>query len=176
MIFLIYSDEQKRQHIRELQEYLYAISFYDEDIIRVIPDGIYGRETSLSVRSFQTEYGLPVTGEADKNTWEKIVEIYREYISLPPYPIDVFPSPTFVLNKEHNGSLVYILQAMLRDIYKTYNNIPNINVTGIYDDATMNAIKSIQQIANINPTGLTNRLTWNVIVMMYTHLNNDFKY
>lgn len=173
---MIYSQDQQRQHIREIQEYLYSISFYDNDIIRVIPDGIYGRETSLSVRSFQTEYGLPVTGEVDKQTWEKIVEIYREYVALPPYPIDVFPSPTFVLNNEHSGSLVYILQAMLRDICMTYSNIPNIKITGIYDENTINTVKAIQQIANISSTGFTNRLTWNIIVMMYAHLNNDFKF
>lgn len=173
---MIYSQDQQQQHIQEVQEYLYAISFYDSDIIRAIPDGIYGRETSLAVRSFQTKYNLPVTGEVDKQTWNKIVQIYREYIALPPYPIDVFPSPTFILSKEHKGSLIYILQAMLRDICLTYTNIPMVKITGIYDTSTMETVKAIQQIANLNQTGLTNRLTWNIIVMMYNHLNSDFKY
>jgi peptidoglycan hydrolase-like protein with peptidoglycan-binding domain len=173
---MAYSDEDKRQQIREVQEYLYAISFYDDNIIRVIPDGIYGRETALSVRSFQTEHDLPVTGEVDRQTWDKIVEVYREYVALPPYPIDVFPSTMFVLDQNRSGSLVYILQAMLLDIYKTYKNVPQVNVNGTYDDITVETIKRIQEIANLNVTGLTNRTTWNVIVTTYNHLDNDYKY
>lgn len=173
---MIYSDEQKKEHIREIQEYLYAMSFYNDNIIRVIPDGIFGTETSLSVRSFQTEYDLPVTGEVDKDTWNKIVKTYRDYVALPPCTIDAFPSPTFILSNEHKGTLVYILQAMIKAIGLTYDNIPNIKVTGIYDDDTATAVKFIQQIANLNPTGFTNRLTWNVIVMTYSHLDDEFKY
>lgn len=173
---MIYSEEQKKEHVRELQEYLYAISFYNDNVIRVIPDGIFGTETSLSVRSFQTEYGLLVTGEVNRDTWNKIVSVYRDYVALPPCTIDAFPSTNFILGKERKGSLVYILQAMVKAISLTYGNVPNVNVTGIYDDDTALAVKTIQQVANLNPTGLTNRLTWNVIVMTYSHLSEEFKY
>jgi peptidoglycan hydrolase-like protein with peptidoglycan-binding domain len=65
---------------------------------------------------------------------------------------------------------------MLLDIYKTYKNVPQVNVNGTYDDITVETIKRIQEIANLNVTGLTNRTTWNVIVTTYNHLDNDYKY
>ncbi len=50
---MAYTNEDRRNHIRELQRYLYSLSFYDETMPQVVPDGIYGRETALAVRAFQ---------------------------------------------------------------------------------------------------------------------------
>jgi len=49
---MAYTNEDRRNHIRELQRYLYSLSFYDETMPQVVPDGIYGRETALAVRAF----------------------------------------------------------------------------------------------------------------------------
>ena len=52
---MAYTDDQKTRHISELQRYLYSISHYNENIPRVMPDGIYGLETQEAVRAFQKE-------------------------------------------------------------------------------------------------------------------------
>ena len=64
----MFSDEQLRQHIRELQQFLFGISHYNVRIPVIIPDGIYGAETAGAIKIFQQEYGLMPTGEVDRNT------------------------------------------------------------------------------------------------------------
>ncbi|MCC8068486.1 MAG: peptidoglycan-binding protein [Ruminococcus sp.] len=171
-----YTPAQQRNNIKEFQEYLYAISFYNNNVMRVIPDGIFGRETMLAVKSFQKEYGLDVTGEVNRQTWDTAVKVYRNYVSLPPEAIDIFPSNNFILQKGNKGSLVYILQAMLLDIATTYNNLPMLKVTGVYDQETIATVKAMQNKSRINSTGLTNKMTWNIIVKTFSHLDSSLKY
>lgn len=42
----------------------------------VTVDGYYGRDTTVAVMSFQRKYGLPVTGNIDVRTRDKIREVY----------------------------------------------------------------------------------------------------
>ena len=74
----MFSDEQLRQHIRELQQFLFGISHYNVRIPVIIPDGIYGPETAGAVKIFQQEYGLMPTGEVDRYTWDKLADVHRE--------------------------------------------------------------------------------------------------
>lgn len=171
-----YSQAQQRNNIKEIQEYLYAISFYNDNIVRVIPDGIYNRETMLAVKSFQKEYNLDISGEVNRATWEKVVEVYRNYVDSPAEAIDVFPYNSFTLKKGQEGSMVFIMQSMLRDISMTYKNVPMPTINGIFDNDTFVSVKAMQTKARLNPTGIVNKLTWNIIVKTYLHLNNDLKF
>ena len=69
----MYTAQQKKDHIREIQTYLHFIARTDGSIPVVIPDGIYGDETTAAVTAFQRLYNLPQTGEVDKGTWDRIV-------------------------------------------------------------------------------------------------------
>ena len=53
------------KEIRQIQRMLREISFFDESIERVIPDGIYGEQTKSSVKSFQRSNNLYETGKAN---------------------------------------------------------------------------------------------------------------
>ena len=75
---MAYTEQDRRNHIRELQQYLYSLSFLDETLPRVIPDGIYGRQTALAVRAFQQKNGLRPNGETNRATWDAIVNAYRQ--------------------------------------------------------------------------------------------------
>ena len=83
---MAYTDQQKRQHILELQRYLYGISLFDSRIPQIIPCGQYNSETAEAVRKFQQIYGLPQTGETDSDTWDMIVSVYRDSIGELPCP------------------------------------------------------------------------------------------
>ena len=170
------SQAQHKNNIKEFQEYLYAISFYNDNVMRVIPDGIFGRETMLAVKSFQNEYGLEITGEVNRETWNMAVKIYREYVGSPPAVIDIFPNNNFILQLGNKGSMVSMLQAMLLDMAKSYKNLPMLSVTGVYDQQTIATVKAMQNKARLNPTGTTNKMTWNLIVSTFSHLDNAFKY
>ena len=62
--------------VMQMQEQLNRISRDYPAIPRITPDGIYGQATADAVRTFQSIFGLPVTGVTDYSTWYKISEIY----------------------------------------------------------------------------------------------------
>lgn len=59
--------------IRELQARLKQIGWFSED---VTPN--YGPATESSVKGFQDKRVLPVTGEVDQRTWDRLVAMSRE--------------------------------------------------------------------------------------------------
>ncbi|MDD3227332.1 MAG: peptidoglycan-binding domain-containing protein, partial [Tissierellia bacterium] len=60
-----------------IQQYLSYIGSVLEGVTPAAPDGIYGPETELAVRTFQEYFGIDVTGVVDRYTWDRIVLIYR---------------------------------------------------------------------------------------------------
>ena len=95
-----YTEQQKKEHIRELQTYLYGISLFDRRVPQVLPDGVYDRYTEEAVKAFQRAYGLPDTGETDSATWDRIAAIYRDYLDGAPAAYHVFPSRSYSLCTE----------------------------------------------------------------------------
>ena len=61
-----------------MQELLSYISTIVPEIPYVEPDGIFGPETTASVKAFQRIYGLDANGIVAEETWNRIVNIYRE--------------------------------------------------------------------------------------------------
>ena len=169
---MAYTNIQRKQHIMELQTYLHAIALMNDKIPLIIPDGVYGSETAIAVRAFQREYGLPDTGTTDGMTWNKIVSVYRENLRGNPVPYAVFPSAKYVAAKGDSGQLVYILQAMLQTIGKRYDNAPNVDVYGIYNDATSEAVSRFQRWCGIPQSGRVDSGTWNMLVHCCEHMNS----
>ena len=64
------------EKVLQIQEQLNVIADAYPAIPKVNADGIYGEQTSASVRKFQNVFGLPETGITDYPTWYKIQEIY----------------------------------------------------------------------------------------------------
>ena len=74
----IYFINDTKEHIRRVQLWLREISRSDERIKPVFIDGIYGDETREAVRNVQKVYGLAVTGELDKETFDLIFRLYSD--------------------------------------------------------------------------------------------------
>jgi peptidoglycan hydrolase-like protein with peptidoglycan-binding domain len=163
-------ENELRENIRELQQYLYSISLMINSIPSVIPDGFFGEKTEAAVIAFQQEYDLPVTGEVDKKTWDTITTVYRHLFRSPPEKIDVFPENDFILDENASEHLIYMLQIMLRTIGKRYPNTPVVSITGIYDADTSDAVKFIQNISLFPDTGSADKYTWNNIVKTFEHI------
>ncbi|MBQ8297836.1 MAG: peptidoglycan-binding protein [Ruminococcus sp.] len=168
---MAFSDAQKREHIRELQTYLHAISFFNDKIPRIIPDGFYSEDTALAVRAFQRDYGLPDTGETDSETWDKIVSVYKSLLHGNPIAYDIFPSASYVMRPGDKGLLVYILQAMLDDIAKAFDNMPPVAVSGEFGAETSDAVKQFQKRSGLPQNGSVDSGTWNMLVRTSEHVN-----
>lgn len=168
---MAFTSNQKKQHIRELQTYLHAISYFNDNIPRIIPDGFYGKETALAVRAFQREYGLPETGNTDFATWNKIVSVYRSYLYTAPIAYNIFPSVSYVMRQGDSGLLVYILQAMLNDLGNQHDNMHKLSVSGNYNEATSQAVSDFQRRMGLPQNGSVDSGTWNMLVKASEHIN-----
>lgn len=169
---MAYNEVQKRQHIIELQTYLHAISYINTEIPRIVPNGIYSKETIFAVRAFQREYGLSETGSTDPVTWNKIVSVYREYTRTEPVAYNAFPSASYVAHVGEHGQIVYILQAMLNDIGNNYDNAPKITVGGEYNKETSEAVRFFQKKIGLPQSGNVDSGTWNMLVTVCEHINS----
>lgn len=158
-----FTNDQNRDHIREMQRYLHAISEINEAIPVIIPDGIYGAETEIAVRGFQREYGLPETGQADSETWDSIIRIYRGEQSREPERLNVFPSAEYIAGYGDTGTLVYVIQALLERLSRLFDNVPKVTVSGIFDSETVHAVSFFQKCWNLEQNGNVDSITWNMI-------------
>ncbi len=168
---MAYTNQQRRQHIAELQKYLYAISLFNNKIPSVAPSGVYDNSTSIAVRAFQREYGLPETGNTNSATWNKIVSVYRSFLHSRPAAYNVFPSSSYVAKNGDSGQVIYILQAMLNDIGEKFDNAPRLDICGNYNENTINAVKLFQRRVALPQNGNVDCGTWNMIVHCCEHLN-----
>ncbi len=166
-----YSDIQRRQHIFELQTYLHAISLMDNKIPLVIPDGVYGQETSIAVMAFQREHRLKDTGKTDPETWDMIVKVYRSYLDAEPIAYSAFPSAGYTAVTGDSGQLVYIIQAMLHSVGTCYDNTPNVTVCGNFNEVTCEAVKRFQKWSGLPENGKVDSGTWNMLVRCCEHIN-----
>ena len=154
--------------VRSLQTFLRKIS-YSRDIPTVVPDGIFGSQTKSSVEGFQKLYGLPVTGEADFDTWNKIIEIFDEVTeeTAPPNRLLIFPEEAYIIEVGTEDELLYVIQGAMKVISNNVENVPDVNITGVHDSQSVQATKSIQKIAGVDESGIIDKETINAITDVY---------
>lgn len=76
-------------YIREIQEYLRYLSFYDPELLEIGVDGIFGPQTTQAVELFQRQFRMDQTGRVDRVTWNLIYTLYLaalapDFRPLPP--------------------------------------------------------------------------------------------
>lgn len=161
--------------IREIQEYLRALAYYDPRIPTVSADGVYGKETTNAVRRFQQISGLPETGTVDPQTWDDIYLAYRALKTerQSPVRLSVFSAPSYVIRPGERNQIMFFLQMMLNAIAERYHNVTAVALTGIYDQATSNSVKELQRIFGLEQTETINRNTWDAIATVYNNLSEN---
>ncbi len=161
----------RKNNIYELQLWLRRLAQLGMDIPLIIPDGIYGPKTAEAVRIFQKEYGLPVTGVVDFNTWQAVKEAYKEAESAasPGKPLCVFPSPDYVVSPSEQSDIVMCVQSILAALVVAYDEFEDIEPSGIYDEKTADAVRLFQRINRLDETGLVDKKTWDGLVRSYNN-------
>lgn len=157
------------QPIRSLQTMLRTIAQVDPKQISVIPDGVYSYQTADAVRSFQENHGISPTGTVDNGTWDRIVEVFRpaqiETTQAAPVYITLNPGRTF--RKGDTSQYVDLIQAMLRLFSRVFAGFPVVELTGIYDDKTEEAVVFLQVLSTLPATGILDKQTWKHLVLHY---------
>ncbi|HBI86172.1 MAG TPA: spore cortex-lytic enzyme, pre-pro-form [Ruminococcus sp.] len=166
---MLYTDAQKQEHISEILGLLYQIALRDSRIPIVLPSGEFTEEAGIAVRAFQEAYGLPVTGEIDDATWERIAAVYHDLLDKA-VPLVIYPSGGLILQTGDGGELVQLVQVLLRIAAQHFPNLPLIAVTGDYDAGTADAVTVLQKIAALPESGKMDRDTWNALAGLIRRL------
>ena len=165
--------EMNSRAIENLQRYLRRLSYetYEGDAIPPPPvDGIFDTRTEEALSALQRIYGLPVTGRADRATWELLfAEFQRLSDGDEVVRVDLFPSTPadYVTARGEQSAFVLLVQWLLSEIEVVYDFLSPVATTGIYDETTEAAVRKFQEIHGLPPTGLLDRRTYNRLVREY---------
>ncbi len=115
-------------------------------------DGVFGRNTSTAVRSFQSSAGIGVDGVVGPRTWNKL-NSGAGSAATSKSTTSVNSTPK--LRRGNRGDAVKDLQNLLN------NAGAGIKVDGSFGRATYNAVRSFQSSAGIGVDGVVGPRTWN---------------
>lgn len=168
------------EDVRQVQLKLNRISKNYPSIPKIVPvSGFYTESTENAVKAFQSIFSLDVDGVVGKATWYKIQFLYNGVKRLNDLAgeglvyEEVKKQYPDVLRFGDTGDYVKILQYYLRIISDYYDAVPNITVTGVYDEETRNAVIAFQRIFSLDPDGITGELTWAAIFDAYYGIINS---
>ena len=167
---MIYTEAQRREHVRGLQRDLRIIGLAGTIVPLVAISGTYDSTTAAAVRDFQKKNGLPVNGQTDLATWQGVVEASNRLRALGSvgFPVRVFPGPDFTLQPGDSGRSVYLLQALLNGLPPHFQSQPLVPFTGVYDTETAAAVSAMQRTLRLPATGVLNRASWDGLAALFT--------
>ena len=159
--------------VRLIQYYLNVIAYFG-GIFDLFPlNGIYDEVTADAVRAFQQYFGLDPSGEVDRDTWNRLSDVYKETVAGIPdsvYGGNARLYPGYLLSEGIRNSDVTELQTYLSYIAEFYREIPKIPVTGYFGSQTAEAVRVFQRLFGIEETGAVGAVTWNEIAKQYDFL------
>ena len=141
-------------------------------------DGIYGSRTEASVRAFQQIFGLTPDGIVGKATWYALVRLYVAVTRLA--ELRSQGQQFYAINWEYPNSLregsrgdkVRHLQYMLSVLAAYINEIPTIEIDGIFGSATESAVIAAQAWFGLPQTGVVDERTWDEIYDQFSGIEN----
>lgn len=158
----------KERPVRELQKRLRALSKANNRISPVIVDGIFGEQTERALKDFQKAYSLKPTGRADKETLEKLERVFCGVFDerRPPAPLFSIPGDLFPILPGSKLSCLTVIQAVLKYLSGRNPAFPDLEITGIHDEKSVEAVKALQKICGLAPNGTINKKTWDSLALI----------
>lgn len=136
----------------------------------------FDSETESAVREFQRIFNLTPDGIVGKATWYKIKQIYsgvKGLSELVSEGISIseaerkFPKQ---LQFGDTGIEVSTVQYYLAFLGFFFDDLPPIRITGVFDEATRDAVFTFQNKYGLPVTGIVDRDTWNTLTKVYNEL------
>lgn len=154
--------------IKQLQAQLRTIEKAGGGRVTVPVDGIYGSATRAAVEKIQIEVGLPVTGEADSDTYTAIYRLALEadFEQSEPLPLRAFTKGR-VIEEGEISDLVVVVQVILNAISVGYDDYAPFELNGKYESAVISAVRRFQMRNGISPSGNIDKATWNALIRNY---------
>lgn len=141
-------------------------------------DGIFGSQTEAAVRAFQQIFDLNPDGIVGPATWYALVRLYTavtslsELRSLGQQFYDINWSYPNSLESGDTGDKVRHLQYMLSVLSAYIQNIPPLEVDGIFGPATRSAVIAAQRWFGLPQTGAVDEATWDEIYDQFAGIEN----
>ncbi len=161
--------------VYEIQSYIRNISRIDKDVPSLVPDGIFGSETTESVLAFQRKFLLPQTGRVDFDTWNRLLEESDRAVLLFSEPVQTAPvrNSDFPLKKGKESHLNKNVNLMLSRLSDFYENFEGVVLSPDYTAETERLIGLFQFLTGNAVTGETDKTTWNLLSYLYLLLSKE---
>lgn len=161
--------------VYEIQRYIRNISRLDRDIPSLIPDGIFGEETTESITAFQRKHLLPQTGKVDFDTWNKLLEENDKALFALSEPVQTAPavSSDFPLKRGKESHLNGNVNLMLTRLSDFYENFDGAVLSSDYTEITERLVSIFQSITGNTETGEVDKNIWNLLSYLYLLLTEE---
>jgi hypothetical protein len=161
--------------VKNLQQKICALSRVFSSLTPPKITGTYGNNTATAVGKLQSLFNLEVTYCVDKLTWECIHTASstitdEEYCDQAAQMCLNFNKDK-ILKKGDCDDDVSLLQFLLVKLNHVYCNLPPVNITGQYDDATEKSVLTLQKILSLPSTGRVGNCTMQRIINLLTDAN-----
>ncbi len=161
-------------YVQEVQFYLQKIALFTSRVPTVKIDSSFGSATRASVIAFQKLASLSVDGVVGLQTWNTLVQAYRETLAVQPPSAQMIPDyPGTALRNGSRGENVSIVQWALNIINQGWGNATQLSVDGIFGSATETAVRAFQRRMGLSVDGVVGRQTWNAISQQYSIATNN---
>lgn len=153
--------------VEALQYYLAFLGYFYPQLPPIPITGFFDELTRDAVFTFQSEYGLPITGVVDIGTYYKIEREYRNTVSELPanYRSAIGePYPGRFLVEGDRGEEVRVIQTYINRIGRIDPEIPEIAVDGIFGPQTKSAVMAIQKQLGVEQNGAVGPVEWVEII------------
>ncbi len=158
--------------VRLIQYYVRALLCYYNLTPRIELTGRFGPETTEAVKKLEAIYGFPQDGIVDVRTWGRFYQDYRQNVNkIPTDCFNITPIyPGYLLYRGMGDNNVRLIQTYLQRISQADSRIPELTVTGVFDEETEAAVRAFDEFYLEEGTGVIGPITWNAIVRQYNRL------
>lgn len=165
------NNEQYRDYVMEIQRFLRTLSYYDDRIPLVSVDGIYDDKTAAAIKIFQSNSGLNATGEVDNQTFDELLYAYKkaEKKSSSPIAINGFTDKNKIIKPGDRCLEILLLQIMFRELSNRFDNIDNVNLSGIYDEQTIVVMKELKKRTKVDGDDNIDKRTWDEVARLFNN-------
>ena len=142
---------------------LELVAFYYPDVQSFGITHAFGSNLAISVKSFQTRFGLPVTGKVDELTWFSLEAVAADLVARGGVEDDGTGYPGYALSLGSMGYPVYLVQQWLNrlaDLEYFYRYVPQ---DGNFDETTRDAVLLFQLLNGLSETGVVDQTTWDTL-------------
>ena len=152
-----------------LQYMLSRLAQGDPRLLPIMVDGVFGERTLEAVMRFQKAFGLPVTGAADRETWEAIRDSWLrlEEREGEARPAQIFPSEGTKVRQGQEREYMVLPQTMFQILSRYLEGIVPHAPDGVHGSASAANVRWLQKAAGLPQTGTLDRSTWDVLSRLY---------